>query len=86
MPLSLYLTRPLSWLRAGYPRGTAQWVRPLDRLVPGPPAQPGGFPDPGELPALSAAPTKQGDCTATRNLRKAAPSTGLDTAARSMSQ
>ena len=60
MPVPPYLTRSFRWLRAGYPPGTPpQGYVPLIALVPSPPAQPGGLPDPGELPARSAAPPQE---------------------------
>ena len=44
MPLPSYLTKPLRWLRTGYPpSGTASWARPLDRAH----AQPGFLPEHG---------------------------------------
>ncbi len=46
MPLPPYLTRPLSWLRTGYPPGTANGYVPLIASCPARPRSPAAFPMP----------------------------------------
>jgi hypothetical protein len=46
MPLPSYLTKPLRWLRAGYPAGAPRHgYVPLIALMPGPAAQAENLPD-----------------------------------------
>jgi len=62
MPLSSYLTKPLRWLRAGYPSGAPPHGHvPLIALMPSPAAQLEELLDAGELPALSSPPPQEGD-------------------------
>jgi len=62
MPLSSYLTKPLRWLRAGYPSGAPPHGHvPLIALMPSPAAQLEELLDADELPALSSPPPQEGD-------------------------
>ena len=62
MPLSSYLTKPLRWLRAGYPPGAPPHGHvPLIALMPSPATQLEDLPDADGLPALSPAPPQEGD-------------------------
>ena len=62
MPLSSYLTKPLRWLRAGYPSGAPPHGHiPLIALMPSPAAQLEDLLNADELPALSPTPPQEGD-------------------------
>ena len=62
MPLWSYLTKPLRWLRAGYPSGAPpHGYVPLIALMPSPALQLEDLLDAGELPALSIIPPEEGD-------------------------
>jgi hypothetical protein len=62
MPLSSYLTKPLRWLRVGYPTGAPPHGHiPLIALMPSPAAQLEDLLHTGELPTLSTTPPQEGD-------------------------
>jgi hypothetical protein len=63
MPLlSSCLTRPLRWLRAGYPARAPRYGHvPLIALMSGPAPQPGNLPDADDLPVLLSSPHKAPD-------------------------
>jgi hypothetical protein len=62
MSLMSSLTRPLRWLRAGYPPGSPRHgYIPLIALMPGPAAQIEDPPDAAEQPALLPAARLAGD-------------------------
>ena len=59
MPLSSYLTKPLRWLRAGYPAGAPRHgYVPLIALMPSPAAQAGNLPD-GDDPLVLLTPSRK---------------------------
>jgi hypothetical protein len=62
MSLSSYLTRPLRWLRAGYPpEASRHGYLPLIALMPSPATQTEDPPDAAEWLALLTAPQPPGD-------------------------
>jgi len=62
MSLSSYLTKPLRWLRAGYPAlAPRHGYVPLIALMPGPAAQIEDPLDTEELPALLTPPRQAGE-------------------------
>jgi hypothetical protein len=62
MSLSTYLTRPLRWLRAGYPKAAPRHgYIPLIALMPCPAAQTENPPDAAGQPALRPVPYPAGD-------------------------
>jgi len=62
MSLSSYLTRPLRWLRVGYPAGAPRHgYSPLIALMPSPATQTKDPPDAAEQPALLTVPHPAGD-------------------------
>ena len=73
MPLSSYLTKPLRWLRAGYPaQAPPHAYVPLIALMPSPAAQVEDLLHTGELPPRFTTPPQAGDAAAATNLTKTA--------------
>ena len=82
MPLSSYLTKPLRWLRAGYPKGAPPHGHvPLIALMPSPAAQLEDLLHTGELPVPLPHPAPGRRCAAAKDLTKTATSADPDTAA-----